>query len=96
LDGSLLAGRLLVGVKPLDAAGVADVAYLVAGGDRGGGEGDGDDGGGGDLDGGGELRSAPPMMPVRPYRVDAGDQVRWCVCRGRACGGKKAAERPST
>ena len=71
LDGCLLAGRLLVGVKPLDSAGAADVARLVAVGS--GADGDGEGGAG---DAGGELRAAPPAMPVRPYRVDAGDQVR--------------------
>jgi hypothetical protein len=81
LDGTLLAGRLLVGVKPLDGGpGAADVARLVAGGgggDRGGDGGDDGDGENGlsGLDGG-ELRAAAPVMPARPYRVDAGDQVR--------------------
>ncbi len=75
LDGCLLAGRLLVGVKALDGAGAADVAYLVGGG--------GLAGEGGDASAG-ELRMAAPVMPARPYRVDAGDQVRERQERGEA------------
>ena len=45
MDGCLLAGRLLVGVKQLDATGAADVARLVAAG--GGSDGADVDGGGG-------------------------------------------------
>ena len=59
-DGSLLAGRVILGVRPLDAAHRAEAATVATGG-----------GGAASTPSAGALRSAPPSMPTRAYRVDA-------------------------
>ena len=59
-DGSLLAGRVILGVRRLDAAHRAEAATVAAGG-----------GGAASTPSAGALRSAPPSMPTRTYRVDA-------------------------
>lgn len=56
-DGTLLAGRVILGVRPLDAAHRSEAA-AVAAGETG-------------ASAAGALRSAPPPVPARPYRVDA-------------------------